>query len=614
MKKTTFIALCMAFLSLNASSQHSEKITKVLEYKPAPGQHINRLFPTPSFSDTPENALLFAQQKLIGNTSMLGLGAFGGYAVVGFDHSIVNVTNEYDFKALGNAFTNSSEPGVVMVCQDLNKNGLPDANEPWYELAGSEYNNTETIHNYEITYYRPDPDGLKSNIKWTDNQGAEGVVTHISFATQATMYPLWITDNTMTFKGTRLRKNALQNGSMWSLPGFNWGYVDNYANTSTNDKIGFKIDWAVDDSGNPVHLDYIDFIKVYTGIVQETGWLGETSTEFAGIVDLHPDATEAVYPPIGEDYITLDLQNTTTLASTPLAADSHWSEAYSENVFLESQNFIFSHRNGWGGYYWDGFTISNHISNDDFGQGDSNDWIDNQWECMAKGGFNGEGSNFLVGNWGFFNDETAANVTETSNYVKFNDGKTYKAIGAYVSNSAWPYYSCKYGDTFARKFVQGDYFKLIATGYLADGITETGTAEYYLADYRSENSVQMKLNNSWEWMDLSSLGEVSYIQFTMESTDTGDYGMNTAAYFCLDKLTVEKVNNSATSNNDNIVPKAYRSGNKIFNLTNGDYIEIYRINGTLLYQGSIISSEMNIPANELFIIKIHSKEGIQYIR
>ena len=49
-----------------------------------------------------------------------------------------------------------------------------------------------------------------------------------------------------------------------------------------------------DENGNPVQLDYIDFIKVYTGNVQEAGWLGETSTEFAGIVDLHPQAVIGV--------------------------------------------------------------------------------------------------------------------------------------------------------------------------------------------------------------------------------------------------------------------------------------------------------------------------------
>ena len=37
-------------------------------------------------SDTPENALKFAENSLIDNKSMFGLGGFGGYVIVGFDH------------------------------------------------------------------------------------------------------------------------------------------------------------------------------------------------------------------------------------------------------------------------------------------------------------------------------------------------------------------------------------------------------------------------------------------------------------------------------------------------------------------------------------------------
>jgi len=300
-KINAFSVLLSILVAPFTGAQNSDKITRVLDYRPAPGQHINRLFPTPAMSDTYSNALAFANSKLVNNSSMLGLGAYGGYVIVGFDHSIVNVHNEYDFKALGNSFTNGSEPGIVMVCQDLNKNGLPDANEPWFELAGSEYNNPQTVHNYELTYYRPSPDGQKSNIRWTDNQGNEGVVTHISFASQATIYPLWVNENTMTFKGTLLPKNAVQIGSTWTLPAVGTGYVDNYANNASIDKTGFNIDWAVDESGNPVHLEYIDFIKVYTAIQQEVPVLGETSTEFAGITDLHPDLLISEIKKIDED-------------------------------------------------------------------------------------------------------------------------------------------------------------------------------------------------------------------------------------------------------------------------------------------------------------------------
>ena len=46
-------------------------------------------------------------------------------------------------------------------------------------------------------------------------------------------------------------------------------------------------EWAVDADGNPVHLPCIDFVRVYTGVSQSCGWLGETSTELSRAEDLH---------------------------------------------------------------------------------------------------------------------------------------------------------------------------------------------------------------------------------------------------------------------------------------------------------------------------------------
>lgn len=292
MKRTLLFSIIIGVIATQAMAQNNPKITRVFEYRPAPGQHINRLFPKPEMSDTYVHALQFARERLVDNKAIVGLGAFGGYVVVGFDHPIVNVEGEYDFKGLGNSFTNSHEPGIVMVCQDVNKNGVPDADEPWYELAGSEYNHPETVKKYEITYYRPE--GKKQDVRWTDNQGGEGSVKHISYATQDYMYPIWVNENMMTFKGTKLRNTARNtstdpNKEYWVMDAFDYGYIDNNPNSDPITKNGFKIDWAVDEKGNSVTLAYIDFIKVYTAQVQEAGWLGETSTEFGGIIDLHPD-------------------------------------------------------------------------------------------------------------------------------------------------------------------------------------------------------------------------------------------------------------------------------------------------------------------------------------
>ncbi|MDE5450168.1 PKD domain-containing protein, partial [Elizabethkingia meningoseptica] len=65
---------------------------------------------------------------------------------------------------------------------------------------------------------------------------------------------------------------------------FAFGYVDNAPNDS--DASNIDIAWAVDKNGKPVQLSGIDFVKVYSAVRQEAGWLGEVSTEVSGAYDL----------------------------------------------------------------------------------------------------------------------------------------------------------------------------------------------------------------------------------------------------------------------------------------------------------------------------------------
>lgn len=260
-------------------------ISQVFEYTPAPGQFINTL-PAYAAGDNAAAMAAKAATALVGKTNgLVCLGAFGGYIVVGFDHTIVNVASAKDFKVYGNAFANNAEPGIVMVSKDVNGNHLPD--DAWYELAGSEYNAAATIKNYQITYTKPSP--LNADVPWTDNQGNSGVVKRNSFHTQASYYPQWM-GNTVTFTGTKIPNNAVDTNpdpvaQNWQLPAYAWGYADNQPNTNVNAQ--FDIAWAVNAVGTPVSLTGIDFIKVYTGVNQDAGWLGETSTELSGIEDIN---------------------------------------------------------------------------------------------------------------------------------------------------------------------------------------------------------------------------------------------------------------------------------------------------------------------------------------
>ncbi len=110
----------------------------------------------------------------------------------------------------------------------------------------------------------------------------------------------------------------------------------------------------------------------------------------------------------------------------------------------------------------------------------------------------------------------------------------YKFKGMWVTNSTYAYLSIKDGDSMAKKFVAGDWFKLTITGYTSSK-AEIGNIDFYLADFRDGKSINI---NTWQWVDLSSLNNASYIEFSMSSTKNNTWGMLTPSYFCLDGITL----------------------------------------------------------------------------
>lgn len=113
-------------------------------------------------------------------------------------------------------------------------------------------------------------------------------------------------------------------------------------------------------------------------------------------------------------------------------------------------------------------------------------------------------------------------------------------LGVYVTNTNWAYYSLLEGDAFAKSFggahgTDADWFKLTFTGIDVNEV-ETGTVDFYLADYRFDDPTMDTIVDEWRFVDLSSLGSVTSIRCTLHSSDVGDWGMNTPAYFALDNL------------------------------------------------------------------------------
>ena len=59
----------------------------------------------------------------------------------------------------------------------------------------------------------------------------------------------------------------------------------------------------MDNNRQPVSLDFVDFVRVYSGLNQTVGALGETSTEVSGAEDLHLEESIAAIIATGIDDI-----------------------------------------------------------------------------------------------------------------------------------------------------------------------------------------------------------------------------------------------------------------------------------------------------------------------
>lgn len=295
MKKITILSV-FVLLELVCLAQNSA--SKLWEYRPAPGQHINI-----ENIGTPQ-----AAQRMTENvSSLVSLGSFGGYLILGFEEACINhPDNPYgiDFTLFGNAFSGSSEPGVVWVMQDENQNGLPD--DTWYEIAGSHYFYSKTVHNYEVTYLKTD----SRDVLWRDNSDETGRILANSFNLQEyyptqQYFPQYPRDS-VTFRGTLLNPEIdFSNNQEIKVNPPAFGYADSHPrkqgvdlfvpdNPYTKEIEGaggdpIDISWAVDSQGNYVELDSIHFVKIVSGSLVTAGWLGEISTDVAWVEAVKPN-------------------------------------------------------------------------------------------------------------------------------------------------------------------------------------------------------------------------------------------------------------------------------------------------------------------------------------
>lgn len=590
-------------LTTSAEAQSSDGvgnlsgISRVYEYRPAPGQFVN-VMPEFEDGDTQESINRKAQELLV-DGGTVSLGAYGGYIVMGFDHMVENRPGVYDLQVLGNAFNaeglqngGASEPGVVYVSYDANGNGLPD--DEWYELAGSEYGKAQTLRNYTVTYYRTPDDHVatptpgtavtdNTYIRWTDNEGGEGYVEMNAFHRQ-NYWPQWQAgEETLTFSGVRLAPNGEDRsgeGKYYVQTPYAWGYADNLPNGDKGSKLDLQ--WAVNAQGKPANLPGIHFVKVQTAILQNNGWIGESSTEVSGALDLHMtggdvsvqgDEELAILSFEDEDYNGEASDYWSSLVDSPqyggkllygdggngaFAEDEAYKWNDTGNTFLTSMV-----NNSYGTWaYWNGgMAVSDYVGSV-LGDLDYNQQLTvynhdvNTQAGRVGGGHNGS-DHFAVING--CDNSSVPYGADSRAMLGFGEGRTGVMDHAYFALTSYFLSSIVKGTEFCPAAGKDTYVDLYVDGYDANGKL-TGTVTLRLVD-------GLHHQEGWVYLDLSSLGAVNTVKFNfVASADQGgQYGLSVPTYIAVDDIAVRA--NTLTTDISSVLSGQSQRSAKMYDLT-----------------------------------------------
>lgn len=242
--------------------------------------------------------------------------------------------------------------------------------------------------------------------------------------------------------------------------------------------------------------------------------------------------------------LLLRAQTVSTFESLVLTSNTYWDGSSSPlGTTFSSGNAIFpnNYDTAYGGFWSSGWAYSNKKDSTTAG-------YTNMYSARTAIGYNGS-ANYIVGKSG-----AKINLNSTAFGKVIN--------GFYVTNGTYAAISMKDGDTFSKKFggVSGndpDWFKLTVRKW-SGGVLTNDSVEFYLADYRFTNNAQDYIVKTWQWVDLTSLGNVDSLKFILSSSDVGTFGMNTPAFFCVDNFTTadspQSVQNVNSDNTFSVYP------------------------------------------------------------
>lgn len=242
----------------------------------------------------------------------------------------------------------------------------------------------------------------------------------------------------------------------------------------------------------------------------------------------------------------------------------------------------------------------------------SNGTFNNLYGCAAYNSFSGA------------NNATVQNGA----IITFSTNSTLVA-GFYITNTTYAWKTMKNGDSFSRKFgdttgthsggsiAQGEYpdwFKVLVKGYRGGNLL-TDTVEFYLADYRAAGTANDYIVKNWQFVNCASLGVIDSLTFELKSSDVGQFGMNTPAFFSIDNLTITQnpvgIAEFSKTNELAVYPNPTRGNVKLHHKTPGT-VSVYSLQGDMVLQHTLTSSdnitelETGALPNGVYILELNS--------
>ena len=288
---------------------------------------------------------------------------------------------------------------------------------------------------------------------------------------------------------------------------------------------------------------------------------------------------------IAANNLSLKAQTISTFDNFLLANNSYWDgSAQPLGATFTSGHAIFPnfYDTSYGGFWSTGWAYSDMKDSTTSG-------FANQYSARTAQGYN--------------NSATYA-VGQQNTIVRLTGAAAGKVVnGFYVTNGTYPYLSMKDGDFVAKKFGgasgnDADWFKLTVRKWY-NGTMTNDSAEFYLADYRFSNNAQDYIVKTWQWVDLSGLGNVDSLKFILTSSDNGSFGMNTPAFFCMDNFitadspfAIQSINTENTSVEICPNPAGNIANIALSNLTDKNVqINVTDITGKFVYAEKINSAD-----------------------